>query len=637
MELTLDINKKWPKKVGVICASALAVGLAPFAHAQESLAASSLDQVVVTATRLPQTRLEANANINVVTRQDIERMHMTSLEEALRTVPGTQFLNYNLPGYNLSRVRINGTDQVLVLVDGVNATMLGSGVPYPLHFLSDMENIERIEVLRGSAAVLYGSNAKGGVINIITRRADERNHTRLMASAGSYDTQNYALSNEGTVGEWSYRINLSKFLQDSTRDAHEVKWAGHQDYEKGGAMVSRKVGTGSRVTLAFNTDRNNYSLLDHIYDQDIDGLSRTRDVTLTYDAAISDSLRNTFTARNSLFQNHGILHSDFGDADFWNDHHESRSFSNHLSRVFGHRNVLIAGAEYLKTTSLEPDFTGRYLSMSNRSVFLQDEWQVVSGLTATAGVRLDRPHSDRANLTSNTSRSAKVGYTFGPADKAYVAANDYFVLPSGFQLFSDFGNPRLLPEKGRNYEVGYSHVFGANAELSAHYFRRKSHQNIGFDNNARTYTNGEEKAEGADLQFDAKLSQNFSASLAYSFLNYDNAGGTTAYGYLPRNLINASLIWKDAAWNIGLDVRAFLGRDGNQVQADAWPSAHYWVANLGVNYQASQYLSLFVKINNLTDTLYAEHTNVIWAQFGGADDWYGMPGRNVLTGITLRL
>ena len=67
MELTLDINKKWPKKVGVICASALAVGLAPFAHAQESLAASSLDQVVVTATRLPRTRLEANANINVVT------------------------------------------------------------------------------------------------------------------------------------------------------------------------------------------------------------------------------------------------------------------------------------------------------------------------------------------------------------------------------------------------------------------------------------------------------------------------------------------------------------------------------------------------------------------------------------------
>src|SRR5262249_31003289 len=152
-----------------------------------------LDQVVVTAARLPQTRFEANANISVVTAQDIERMHMASVEEALRTLPGIQFLNYNLPGYNLSRVRINGTDQVLVLVDGVNVTMLGSGVPYPLHFISDMHNIERIEVLRGSAAVLYGSNAKGGVINIITRKAEEGNRTRLTAAGGSYRTQDYAL------------------------------------------------------------------------------------------------------------------------------------------------------------------------------------------------------------------------------------------------------------------------------------------------------------------------------------------------------------------------------------------------------------------------------------------------------------
>lgn len=623
-----------------ICSSLLAVAPAPSAQAQDAAMAASnlsLDQVVVTATRIPETVFEANANISVVTRQNIERMHMSSIEDALRTTSGVQFLNYGLPGYNMSRVRINGAEQVLVLVDGVNATMLGSGIPYPLHFIRDMDDIGRIEVLRGSAAVLYGSNAKGGVINIITREAEEGNRTRIKASAGSFDAESYSLSNEGALGQWSYRINLSRFLQGSTRDADGVKWVSDQEYEKGGAMVSRRFGGGARVTLAFNTDQDAFSFFDHIYSQDVDGRFRTRDVTLTYDAAFSETLSNRLTARDSRFQNHGILHTAFGSGDFWNDHYKSLTVSDHLTKTFGHRHALVVGAEYLKTTSLRPDFTGGYLSISNRSVFLQDEWRIVGGLELTAGARLDDPDCPRANLTSNVSGSVKIGYTFGSADKVYVAANDYFVLPSGYQLFSTVGNPALLPEKGRNYEIGYSHLFGANAVLSAHVFQRESRQNIGFDNDSHTYINGVEEATGADVQLDARLTRSITASLAWSFLNYSNPTGTTALGYLPRNLVTAGLNWQNGAWDIGVDVRGFLGRDGSQVQSEGWPSDRYWVANLGVNYQASESLKLFVRINNVTNTLYAEHTNYFWAQFGGADDWYGMPGRNALAGITLSL
>ncbi len=620
-----------------ICSGLVAIGLAPFAEGRENTEGPpSLDQVVVTATRLSETLFEANANISVFTQDDIERMHPISIEDTLRTMPGIQFLNYGLPGYNLSRVRINGTDQVLVLVDGVNVTQLGSGVPYPLHFVTDMDNIERIEVLRGSAAVLYGSNAKGGVINIITREAEAGNRTRLTVSAGSYDTRSYRLSNEGTLGDWSYRLNLSRFLQGSTRDADGVEWAGDQEYEKGGAMVSRRLGD-SRLTLSFNSDRDAYSFLDHIYDQDVDGRFRMRDVTLTWDAGLSGTLSNTFTARDSRFHNHGILHAAFGDADFWNDHYKSLVVADQLSKAFGDRHVLVVGAEYLETTSLEADFTGGYLSISNRSVFLQHEWQATEGLRLTGGLRLDEPDSERANLTSNLSGSVKIGYRFGPADNAWMAANDYFVLPSGSQLFSVFGNPALLPEKGRNYEIGYSHSFAGGAMLSAHVFQRESRQNIGFDDNARTYTNGEEKAVGADLQLDAGLSETLSVSFAWSFLNYRNPSGTTALGYLPRNLVNAGLTWESAAWNVGLDVRGFLGRDGSDVRSEGWPSDHYWVTNLGVNYRASDRLKLFLKINNVTNTLYAEHTNVFFAQFSGASEWYGMPGRNVLAGMTLTL
>src|SRR5690606_689194 len=96
------------------------------------------------------------------------------------------------------------------------------------------------------------------------------------------------------------------------------------------------------------------------------------------------------------------------------------------------------------------------------------------GLRLTGGVRLGEPDSERANLTSNLSGSVKIGYRFGADDNAWVAANDYFVLPSDHQLFSTFGSATLLPEKGRNYEIGYSHSFATVAILSAHFFQRES-------------------------------------------------------------------------------------------------------------------------------------------------------------------
>ena len=102
--------------------------------------------------------------------------------------------------------------------------------------------------------------------------------------------------------------------------------------------------------------------------------------------------------------------------DFRNDRYESLVLAHQLSKTFGERHVLVIGAEYLETKSLNPDFTGDYLSVSNRSAFLQHEWQVTEALQLTGGVRLDGPDSGRANLASNLSGSLKAGFRFGSAD-----------------------------------------------------------------------------------------------------------------------------------------------------------------------------------------------------------------------------
>lgn len=113
----------------------------------------NLDRMVVTASRLEESNFEANANVNVVTRKDIEEKHYQTVSDALRAVPGVAIQNYSATGANYSAdyLYVNGTSHVLVLVDGQRANTNGSvsSVFQPSE-VSNMDNIERIEVLKGS-------------------------------------------------------------------------------------------------------------------------------------------------------------------------------------------------------------------------------------------------------------------------------------------------------------------------------------------------------------------------------------------------------------------------------------------------------------------------------------------------------
>ena len=127
----------------------------------------SLDGIVVTANRTPQKKKEVNADVSVISRQEIEQMHMTNVEEALRTVPGVQFTSYGGNGgmnANIGGIRINGSKEVVVLVDGVRVSEFQTGGFAYAQLTNNMDNIDHIEVVRGSAGALYGSGAKGGVI-----------------------------------------------------------------------------------------------------------------------------------------------------------------------------------------------------------------------------------------------------------------------------------------------------------------------------------------------------------------------------------------------------------------------------------------------------------------------------------------
>ena len=174
----------------------------------------ALDDIVVTATRTPVEAFKANANINVITRDMIEKRHYTSVQEALRDVPGVSVPIYGNSGetYSANGLMLNGTDNVVVLIDGVRANINGSAMTYgkmPMSELSNMASIERIEVLKSSASTLYGADAAGGVINIITRDpAKGGMRTTLSALRGSFGKEQYksaSVSGRRRTSTWSIR------------------------------------------------------------------------------------------------------------------------------------------------------------------------------------------------------------------------------------------------------------------------------------------------------------------------------------------------------------------------------------------------------------------------------------------------
>ena len=183
------MNLKQKKLLCSLVGSALLLGTSGIASAEEIF---NFDEYVVTANRIPVKMTEVAANVTVITREDIEKSGSTSISDVLRnndvTIGSNSSSSYPI---------LNGDDRVLVLVDGRKmnwAHLMVSGNDHVMNIDSlSVKNIERIEVLRGPGSSLYGSDAVGGVINIITREAKEIT-TSVSSEFGSWVFKRYGLT-----------------------------------------------------------------------------------------------------------------------------------------------------------------------------------------------------------------------------------------------------------------------------------------------------------------------------------------------------------------------------------------------------------------------------------------------------------
>lgn len=614
-----------------------------------------------------------------MTSEEIQRMHYDTLDQALVNVPGVQFQNYmgGMVNANIaSPIRINGSKSVLILVDGVRLNPVGveSGA-INANFLNNLDNVERIEVLKGSAGVLYGSDAAGGVINIITKKGGE-SKTTIKATTGSFGKESYHFSNRGSYQNVDWNIYMDRDMQGDFKDGHGNEWENRIHTNTGGMNVAWKFGDAHTISVKYDQSNARYFAEDpydyRIYQneyQKTKGRLRMQNTNLTHEWQFDENTSNrlTYTVEryaNEYYENqvNGLWGANMGNA------YKTRVFSDQFLKVFDEKHTMIMGFDFTKTviakkeSGYDENWDNIYWfdfntgdSIKNDSYFIQDSWTFDKKWNMTAGLRYDKAESkisdtqEKTTVGHNLSKSLSVGYKFDDSNNIYISYADYFILPTSYQLTDGtYGNRNLTPAKGKNYSIGYNKKLDDKTDLSVHAFLRDADKDIllaktgektewGFDVWKYANVSGDMKDKGFDVQLNKRFDKHWSAFMGYSYLHHkssaDPDNDLVQYGYLPKHAVNLGINYTNNKLDLGLTGRGFLARDG--ITPDGWwPNNHYWVVNFGANYQVTKNIKAFAAVNNLFNQFYVE-SSMQNPKNQQPDASYAMPGRNFVLGMEL--
>ncbi|NMG64644.1 TonB-dependent receptor [Azoarcus indigens] len=458
---------------------ALAAAL-PFPSPVSAADEPALEAVVVTATRQQRRAEDSLASVEVISREDIERAGHSSLVDVLQATPGVQVTANGGPGSN-ANVYIRGSEarHTLLLVDGIRVGSASSGsatfeaIPLAM--------IERIEILRGPASALYGSEAIGGVVQIFTRRGQRGFQPEVAVGYGSDNTFKGAVTLAGGVDRLRYSLSAGKersdgynakrdpaYWRSGTRTSY---WADDDGYRNDSASGSLSIGFRERDELGLNfthsASRSWYdaSALSY-YDSYLDKTAST------LGAHLRTQLSATWTSTLRLSQSEDKLLTRASAAAPSRSQtvQDQLGWQNDIDLPLGR---LLLAYEHVETR------------LDSTTVYRENERRVnslLAGWTADIDVhhlQINLRHDDNSQFGAKTTGLLAYGYDLTPEWRLRGSVATAFNAPTFNQLYwpmssptSYYGNPDLKPEEALNRELGLRWSRGAHmVELS--YFDNK--------------------------------------------------------------------------------------------------------------------------------------------------------------------
>ncbi|MBS0478358.1 MAG: TonB-dependent receptor [Proteobacteria bacterium] len=623
----------------ILTASAFAViASTNIARAQDAPTANNVvvadwtkrTDIVISATGVAEYPENIGQAVTVIDRQKIDQRQIVSIAELLATTPGvTMTRNGGLGNFTAVRIRGAEGEQTLTLIDGVrvNDPSSPSGGFDFANLLSG--SVERVEVLRGPNSVPWGSQAIGGVVNVVTAAPTDGFQTRANAEYGSFDSVFANAGVSGKAGRFSGSLNAGYLRTDGiSAAASGTERDGYRQY--GGTLR-----VAVDITDAISLDLRGYYANSRA---DIDGFAFTAPFLPVDDAEFAKTQElygyAGLNIRLGQFKNRVA----FTIADINRDNFDPTAgaapifFARGRSERYEYQGDwqasdairLVAGAERENTRFNDGSV---FVSRDTTSAYGEAILTPIDRLTLTGGVRYD----DDSAYGGHTTFGANAVYALPTGTMMRASYTEGFKAPTLYQLFGrfGFGNPDLQPETARSYDAGIEQRLIGNAlTVSATWFHRDTRNQIDFDPGAFIYGNiARTRAQGLEIGLNARPSDRLALSGAYSFINSINRSAGSNFGKQlarrPRQSVSASIDWTTPfKLTIGATVLAVgdsFDDAGNVNRLDG-----YVVAGVRAELPIGARLALYGRVDNLFDERYTVVRG------------YGTPGRAAYGGIRLK-
>jgi vitamin B12 transporter len=605
----------------ILAAAGLLALTTMYAQKKDTTKVVQLDEVIITANKMPQKQSTTGKVVTVISKEQIEKSSGKTVAQVLNEQAGV-IVNGALNNMgNVQTVYMRGASsgRVLILIDGIPAYDPSTdNNQFDLNLVS-LNNVESIEVCRGAQSTLYGSDAVGGVINIITVKKDIKKpfNISLTSAAGSYGTFKENLQLYGKAKQLSYTARYAKLYSNGFSSAYDSTGKGDFDTDGyNGDVASASLKFDISQDLSFRT----FFQYSH-YKTDADAGAFTDDKSFWINnensaAGISAHFQKSIVNLTANYQ-YSKNKRNYYNSDYSGDFYGESQFVEIYSSIILSKNfTLLEGADH-RFSSMNSLFVSSYgaspfadTSNGQSSLYSSLFFHVLKD-------RVNVELGGRLNVHSRYGSNST--YTFNPSFainghyRIFGSIATGFKAPTLFQLFDAFsGNSDLQPEKSKTYELGLQASCSITTTRVV-FFNREIKNVIDFDNNSYKYFNSaKQTVNGLEVEITAKPTNKLTLTANYAYLHpVENTQSRisfkdSSYDYLlrrPAHNINMSVdykLCKSFYFSVSgkyAGKRFDAGQYGmNDVQLD-----NYFLLSAYAEYKFGRNIKLFADAQNITN------------------------------------
>ncbi len=602
----------------LVGAIAIAMGFSPVIFAEDTTNATQLDPIVVTASKSAEKASEVPARISVIDEKTIGQNPLLNVSDIIQRDPSVYIKQSGGLG-QISEISLRGTKSVhtLVLKDGARLNSQNELGPLYPAFL-DTTDVQQIEILKGPASVQYGSDAIGGVVQLISKKP-EKTGAELTGIYGENNTYK-AIVNANLVTDQGFyaQVGGQRLESDGTRIFESQPENEKAGYDQKGYHAKIGFFQENLIDASASISENKGT---NVFSNDY--------ITNTAQRQFENRVINTKVAYNILpdliINAHYANVQDKQNVPAYGSYYNTENNESDLNlkwKFTPNQNILVGAtyndANYKSNTILNSD-----KSVNSTGYYLQH--QLKNDLFDTqVGVRLE----DNQRFGSHTVGQGAIRYHFLPNASVYANIGSAFRAPTLNELYSQWGgNENLAPEESTSYEMGMNYDLTSNVSTNFSVYHTKIKDLIAY--NAGTNTNIA-KANFTGGEAGIKWQQDdLFLSTEYAYVKTENEKDNTEIAYRPRQTITVSTGLENAIYGISASLIARSKSYADSANSMRVPG--YATVDLNAYWNIIPNVKVFTNIQNVGDVQYREVLNTY-----PSNDWYVNTGRQASVGVTFR-